>query len=67
MSRFEINRNTREPYVQEPRRMSEQSQATPAHATATASGTLDDQTARLPSPSPLPAGDDRRWSTCLTG
>jgi hypothetical protein len=33
MSRFEINPNTREPYVQEPRRRAEHSTGMPAQAT----------------------------------
>jgi hypothetical protein len=46
MSRFEINPNTLEPYVQEPRRMPEPSNVTPAHAT------VDDLTRKPQPPSP---------------
>jgi hypothetical protein len=48
MNRFEINPNTLEPYVQEPRRVPEQSNATLAQAI------LDDPTRKSPPQSPAP-------------
>jgi hypothetical protein len=48
LSRFEINPNTMEPYVQEPRRMPEQLKA------ASPVGNVEDLTRKPPSPSGAP-------------